>query len=100
MVQDATGGIRAETAALPNVSPGDAVEVVGFPVQYEFGWALSEVLWRPTEPRAAPEPVPLSSDNIIQPQHNGVLASVEVVLLDQNSSGDPPTLNVQLGQRA
>jgi signal transduction histidine kinase len=100
VVQDETGGIRAETTALPNMEIGATVEVVGFPVQRGFGMTLSEVLLHPTHQHGGLEPIPVSADNIIQPQNNGVLVSVEAVLLDHNFRDDRQMLDVQVGQRA
>ena len=99
MVQDESGGIRVETSTAPSAKIGDAIEAVGFPSPRRFGAVLSEALLRPEGRGKSPNPMELTSENIENLSNNGVLVSVEAVLLEQHPGGNMQTLDVQSGQR-
>jgi signal transduction histidine kinase len=99
MVQDESGGVRVEPGTAPNVRVGDTVEVVGFPAPRRFGMVISGALLRPVSGAKAPNPMPFSSENIENPQNNGLLVSAEAVLLEEHHGGEIQSLDVQSGQR-
>ncbi len=100
MVQDETGGIRVEAAAVREVNVGDPVTVAGFPTQRGFELILTDALLNRFANGKPQPPVPVPSHSIVHPQYNGRLVSIDATLLAQQSRGDLQTLDVQSGPRA
>jgi signal transduction histidine kinase len=98
-VQDGTGGMRVETAAVSDIRVGDLAAVVGFPSPSPFGWMLSHALLRPLGSGCLPQSMKLSFDDMDNLRNNGLLVFVEAVLLAQHAGGDVQTLDLQSGNR-
>jgi signal transduction histidine kinase len=100
VVQDESGGERVQTRSLAIVDVGDSVEVVGFPSEQPFGHALSDAVVRRVGRGQMPSAIELSTDEGMDSSKNGLVVTLEAVVLEQRLWRGNQLLDLQAGQRA
>ena len=100
IVQDSTGGIRLETQSVNGMEIGEEVEAVGFPDYRSYGVVLTEVVLRRVGQGRMPRTIELATDDGIDSGKNGLVVSVEALVLEQRSWQGNQLLDLQAGQRA
>jgi signal transduction histidine kinase len=98
-LMDGMHGLRFTLRKPANLSPGDKVEVVGFP---EFGRAfpiLREAVARHTGRSTMPPARILPAEDLHGPEYDSTLVRVEGTLLDIRKSPDRQVLEMQSGIR-
>ncbi len=98
-VQDATGGIRVQTARNPVVQVGDKVEVAAFPSAGDSGHDLTQALVRPAVSDEIISQNDFDLDNPSPNQQAGTLVQVGATLLVSKTNGVDQILELQENQR-
>jgi signal transduction histidine kinase len=81
-VKDATGGLCVRTAQAMPVSPGDRVEVLGFPAHGEYSPVLEDAVFRKVGNGAPPKATLLTVGQARNGDYNDDLISVDAELLN------------------
>jgi signal transduction histidine kinase len=93
-LQDATGGLRVESAQRTLFNPGDVVEAVGFPSFDQYVPVLRDAVVRPTgEAKVAITPKAVSMESVLEGLHQADFISLQGKLIDR-------TVTRQTGQGA
>ena len=83
-LQDATGGLQIKSTSTNIVSPGDQVEVVGFPAVENYLPVLEDAVFRKTtEPRAKMLPRDVPIGELLQGLHHADFITLTGKLLDR-----------------
>src|SRR5262249_7856911 len=98
-VQDARGGVRAESANTSAARVGDKVEVVGFPGMGGDFQTLTESLVRTVDSSNLPSVEVLDLNRPSTADNRGVLVRIRATFLAQKMRGTDQVLDLQLGQR-
>jgi len=98
-LQDASGGIRVRTSALPAAKVGDTVEVLAFPALNNFVHTLTEPLLRPVRAAAPVSPRDLDLSEGLSVKQSDMLVRVRATLLGRKSNGISQVLELQEQQR-
>ncbi len=95
-LQDEQHGLYVQTRQAGALSPGDRVEVVGFPDTGEYTPVLQDAVWRKTG--SGPEPVParVTPDEALSGLQDSRLVAIEGNLLDHTHSNQETTLVLEL----
>jgi signal transduction histidine kinase len=96
-IRDETGSIRVETQQRESVSPGDHVEVLGFPAVYDYAPVLEDAVFRRLDAGPPPQPLELTAKEARQADHDADLICVDAQLLDQFRTPDHLILVLQEG---
>jgi signal transduction histidine kinase len=81
-VRDDTGGVAVRSDRLPNVEPGDAVDVIGFAVSGEYKPMLQDADLRNLGKGADPLPITITPEQALVGRFDGELVNLEGRLLD------------------
>ncbi len=97
-VRDDSGSIQVmKTLADQSVSPGDEVEVSGFPSQGEYSAVMLDALVRTVSRRARPGARAITAEQALTGAHDAELVRVRGRLLDRIDAGDEHVLVLQDG---
>jgi PAS domain S-box-containing protein len=97
-LQDASGGIRVKTIEPESVTPGDAVEVLGFPALGDFSPHLEQALLRKAEPGGWPQAIQTTAEQILLNGTNDAgLVQIEGTLLQEVPKSARPQLFLRDG---
>ena len=96
-IRTATAPIRAGSDLATLVSPGDRVEVAGFPETDGFTPFLANAIFRRVDSGPPPEPVPATLGELIDGSRDAELVRVEGTFLEGDRGSDEYTLVVQDG---
>jgi len=80
-LKDASGDVRIETEAIPNVQLGDIVEAAGFPGVTPGRPMLRNALFRVVGKSTEPTPIAVASENVLTPDHDAQLVRMNAQLL-------------------
>ena len=80
-VKDETGGVRIETEQLPQVRPGDLVDVAGFAAVTPGRPILRNAVFKVAGRGNEPAPINITSDNVLTPDHDAELVRMDAELL-------------------
>jgi PAS domain S-box-containing protein len=96
-VQDEQHGLFVKTRQLGTLSPGDRVEVVGFPDKGEYTPTLQDAVW--TRIGSGPEPAatPVVPDDALGGLYDSRLVTIEGRLLDQTHDNRQTILILGVG---
>jgi signal transduction histidine kinase len=81
------------------VTPGEYVEVAGFPKMHKGTAMLEDIAWRSTSPAFTRGPAPVTAEAAQGGSFDGRLVQMEALLLAVSSAGDGTTLVLQAGER-
>jgi signal transduction histidine kinase len=96
-IRDGTGSIRLETSERDPVSPGDRVEVLGFPAIYDYTLVLEDSVFRKVGTAPPVPPVELTVKEALQGNHDADLICMNARLLDQFRTPDQLVLVLEEG---
>jgi PAS domain S-box-containing protein len=82
-VQDKTEGLCVETRQSGKLSPGDQVEVLGFPAKGEYTPLLQDAVFRKIGDAPAPVPDNVTADQALSGKHDCRLVRIEATVLDR-----------------
>lgn len=80
-VKDETGAARIETSQVPDVKPGDIVEVAGFPAVTPGRPILRNAVFRVTGSASEPAVTPVGTDSALNADYDAELVRVDAQLL-------------------
>lgn len=101
-LQDASGGLQVKSKLIVPVSPGDVVEVVGFPAVENFLPVLEDAVFRKTsEPRMTLTPQNVTVPDLLKGLHHADYVTLKGVLVDRMAQGigrtaDEPVIQTTL----
>jgi signal transduction histidine kinase len=98
-LMDGTNGLRFIPKEKVELSPGELVDVVGFPELGGPSPVLREAVVRQTGQAPLPLPQPLPADALIGRQHDARLVRVEARLTGLSLDGSGQALELQAGKR-
>jgi signal transduction histidine kinase/DNA-binding response OmpR family regulator len=91
-IQDATQGVCAQTAQRTKVSPGEVVDVLGFPVAGDFKPTLTDSAFRSTG-RWQPERASfITAEQALRGDHDAQLIQIDGRLIGKDQAAEDPTL--------
>lgn len=82
-LQDEQHGLYVQTSQLGHLSPGDQVEVVGFPDKGDYTPVLQDAVWRKTGSGPEPAALPVDADEALSGLQDCRLVTLEGRLLDR-----------------
>ena len=90
-IRDATSGLQVKSSQLLSLSPGDVIEVVGFPGVENFLPVLEDAVYRKTtEPPARMSPKDVPIGELLQGLHHSDFITLKGKLLDRLAEQVPP----------
>jgi PAS domain S-box-containing protein len=95
-IQDEQHGLYVQTRQPGHLSPGDRVEVVGFPDKGEYTPVLQDAVWRKTGSGPEPIPVPVRADEALSGLLDSRLVTIEGLLLDQTHNNQESILVLEV----
>lgn len=96
-LRDGADAIYIESAGLDALSPGDVVEVVGFPRMRAFRAELADSDYRKVGSESPPEAIPALVDEILTGAREADLVSVEGELIEGYATPDGDVLSLRAG---
>lgn len=82
-IEDQTEGLYVETRQAGTLSPGDVVEVLGFPAKGEYTPMLQDAVFRKIASGPAPEPISIGTDDALKGTCDCRLVRIEATILDR-----------------
>lgn len=98
-VQDSSGGIRVYPLRPVPLKEGEAVELVGFPLENGYGRALTDALVRPAQIQEPVRPDSLDLGDAFSSEQDSMLVSVDATLLTCKTNLNGQLLELQEQQR-
>jgi signal transduction histidine kinase/CheY-like chemotaxis protein len=100
-VSDATGGVLVQNHAPAALKVGDAVEVVGLPVNVagRFNPVLRDAEIRKLGQAPPPQPVRMTAADVLDEGYDAGLVQIDAVLVDQAGGKGSQALVLQAGDR-
>lgn len=86
-IQDASEGLYCQTRQRTPVSPGDRVEVLGFPAKGEYTPVLQDAVYRKVGDGELPEPAAVDLDDALTGKHDCQLVRIHARLLERTQRG-------------
>jgi signal transduction histidine kinase/DNA-binding response OmpR family regulator len=99
-LRDAAGGLEVRPRLPVQLSPGDLVEVVGFPQPGDYAPTLDDALVKKVGTAPLPDAQLLPGKDLLKNELDGELVSVRGVLRQQVSGGEETVLMIEAGQTA
>jgi diguanylate cyclase (GGDEF)-like protein len=96
-LQDELQGICAQTGQISAGSPGDLVDVIGFPKIGAFAPTLENALYAPAGGNQALKPLSVNAAEVLTGDHDSQLVSIEGQLIGRDQAADDPTLVMTAG---
>ena len=96
-LRTATGPIRVETDVTAAVSPGDRVEVVGFPDAGPYSTLIADAMFRRVQGGPDPAPLPASLGELMDGRHDSDLVRVAGTFIQGEQGGDEYIIVLQDG---
>lgn len=96
-VEDKTGGLYAETKQSGSLSPGDRVEVLGFPAQGDYTPMLQDAFFRKVGSGPPPPPDLVTADEALTGKHDCRLVQITATVLDRTHNTLEQFLVLQSG---
>ena len=96
-VEGKTGGLYAETKQGGGLSPGDRVEVLGFPAQGDYTPMLQDAFFRKVGSGPPPAPDLVTADEALTGKHDCRLVRITATVLDRTHNGLEQFLVLQSG---
>jgi signal transduction histidine kinase/DNA-binding response OmpR family regulator len=97
-IQDATQGVCAQTAQRTKASPGEVVDVLGFPVAGDFKPTLTDSAFR-SAGRWQPEWASfITVEQALRGDHDAQLIQIEGKLIGKDQAAEDPTLLLASGK--
>ncbi len=97
-LQDASGGIRANTQQTADLHVGDAVDVLGFPAMGDFSPCLEEASFRKTGTGPLPRPMRATAEEIlIRGRNDALVVQIEAQLVQNVTHSAQQKLLLQDG---
>lgn len=98
-LQDATSGIRIQSGETDGFSPGDQLDVAGFPTMRDFSPCLEEVTLRREGVGHLPPAKPVNAAQILRSgAHDGLRVEIRAQVLQSHLVAAQPKLILQEGQ--
>jgi PAS domain S-box-containing protein len=95
-IQDEQHGLYVQSRQAGHLSPGDQVEVTGFPDKGEYTPVLQDAVWRKTGSGPDPTPMPVRADEALSGLYDSRLATIEGTLLDQTHNSQESILVLEV----
>jgi signal transduction histidine kinase len=99
-LMDGTNGLRLGLEAGAELHPGDRIEAVGFPDLAGPAPAITSALVRRLAQGPIPEPVMVTSSNLLNGQYDSTHVVVEGTVISERLSGTDQILEMQSGTRS
>ena len=96
-LQDEQRGVLAETKSMELLTPGDVVEVVGFPIQGDYTPMLEDAIYHRIKTSAPLEPAYVTTDDALTGNFDSELVQVFGRVIDRTRHGDEQSLLLQDG---
>jgi PAS domain S-box-containing protein len=96
-VEGKTGGLYAETKQNGGLSPGDRVEVLGFPAQGDYTPMLQDAFFRKVGSGPPPAPDLVTADEALTGKHDCRLVEITATVLDRTHNSMEQFLVLQSG---
>ena len=91
-IQDGLHGLCAQTDQTTPLTPGELVDVIGFPIIGAFTPSLSRATYRAAGGRQPVSAVPVTADQALRGNHDAGLVELEGQLIGQDDSASDPTI--------
>jgi signal transduction histidine kinase len=99
-LRDDDRGLLVRTRQKETLSPGDVVEVVGFPVMGNFSAVLEDAEFRRTGHAPEPRPVPAQLTGALKGENDADLVSLEAQLIEVLQGPEETVLLLRQGESA
>jgi signal transduction histidine kinase/CheY-like chemotaxis protein len=96
-IQDGLHGLCAQTDQTTPLSPGELVDVIGFPIIGAFTPSLSRATYRAAGGQQPVSAVPVTADQALRGNHDAGLVELEGQLIGQDDSASDPTIVLSSG---
>jgi two-component system sensor histidine kinase/response regulator len=96
-IEDGSGGLYVTTAQATPLTPGDQVEVAGFPAAGGYTPVLEDAIFRKLKSGPAPKPVEISAAQALAGGFDAHLVRLKARLLEVTSHAEEPVLVFQSG---
>ncbi|MGE3276529.1 MAG: ATP-binding protein [Vicinamibacterales bacterium] len=97
-VRDESGPVYVETDGVDPVSPGDVVEVVGFPAVDELAPYVADAVYRRIGTGTPPDPIAVTAPELAEGRHDADLVSVEAEFRGLETGTEELTLVLAQGE--
>jgi signal transduction histidine kinase/CheY-like chemotaxis protein len=97
-ISDASGGVAAEAPRDLSVSPGDRVDVVGFPAQAAYLSVLEHAVFQKRNPGPPPQAEFITADEALTGNYHARLVQMEGYALERVTDSTKTLLTLQAGQ--
>ncbi len=97
-IRDASGAVLIRDHASTQLTPGDDVDVAGFAILGPAAAEVENAELRRNAPGTAPQPIPISTDQVLSGEHNAQLVQINARLVDQFQNGPDRVLLAQAGR--
>ena len=98
-VKDATGGLLAHTQSETKVTPGDRLDILGFPVAGNYLPELQAAVVQTSQPGPPPTSEYISVDEALSGNYHAQLVRIEAYLVDQSRNATESILTLRAGGR-
>jgi signal transduction histidine kinase/CheY-like chemotaxis protein len=96
-LQDGLHGLCAQTEQSTSLSPGELVDVIGFPVIGTFTPTLTHATFRATGYQQPAPPVAVTADDALHGSHDAALVEIKGQLIGQDDSASDPNIVLSSG---
>jgi signal transduction histidine kinase len=97
-VQDDSAGVWVESTATPPPTPGDAVDVLGFPVRRSGSAIVEDATVRVTGHGALPETPLVTADQALSGAEHGKMISIDARVLEVSRLNEGPAVVLEAGE--
>jgi PAS domain S-box-containing protein len=98
-LQDKDNGLFVQTRQLGQLTPGDRVELLGFPQKGEYTPILEDAVWRKIGSDPEPEPALIRPNNALNGSHDSRLVAIDGRLLDHTFNNNDLVLLLEADNR-
>ncbi|MGH9618774.1 MAG: response regulator [Bryobacteraceae bacterium] len=96
-IQDSREGLCASAAQKARLTPGEVVDMVGFPVADEYMPTLQSATWRAAAPAVPVPAVPITVKQALSGRYDSELVRIQGTLINRNRTAAGPTLTLSSG---
>jgi PAS domain S-box-containing protein len=98
VIQDYTGGLYIQTDQSVSVTPGDQIEVLGYPMVSGYTPVLQNSVFRKIGTEPVPAPLTLTGDTAMTGNYDAVFVQIEARVLQELTSSAERVFVLQSGQ--
>ncbi len=98
-VRDGQQDLMALSHQMLRLSPGDIVELLGFPAPGEYAPILHDAVFRKLGQQAPPQPIPATAEELLKGELDNTFVAVEAKLLTRSRNSKGELLALKSGSR-